>query len=137
MSNGAPRGTPQKGDALTLDEAARIRANQTATIEFRVTSATMAWTTGFGAPEPWVVQLTPAEKLKDGSPFQLCLTDRAVTHLRHLGLIAEHGRKPAEFFRDKTLRLTGKVERWDDRDKPGAVIYRMCVASLDHIEVVK
>jgi RNA polymerase sigma factor (sigma-70 family) len=127
----------QKPQALTLDEAVKERANQTATVEFRVASATMAWTTGFGNPDPWVIQLTPTVSLKDGSAFQLCVTAKAATHLRNLGLVNEHERRPADFFRDKVLRLTGKVESWEDRDKRGTTVYRLCVFDLDHLEVVK
>jgi len=45
--------------------------------------------------------------------------------------------KPADYFRDKVVRLTGKVERWPDRGKPGAMAYRICVADLDNLAVVK
>jgi hypothetical protein len=97
----------------------------------------MAWTTGFGQVEPWTIQLTPKKGLQDGSPFQLCLTSKAVTHLRNLGLFSEHDRKPVNFFAGKLIRMTGTVESWEDRDKKGKKNYRMCVQDLDHFEVAK
>jgi LCCL domain len=130
------RGAMPQPRGLTLDEAARTKVNQTTTVEFRVASATMAWTTGFGNPDPWVIDLTPTAGLKDGGTFQLCLAGKVVTHLRNLGLVNEHGRKPADFFRDKVLRLTGKVESGEERGKKGTILYRLCVHDLDHLEVV-
>jgi RNA polymerase sigma factor (sigma-70 family) len=130
------RGAMPKPKGLTLDEAARTKVNQTATVEFCVASATMAWTTGFGNPDPWVIDLTPTAGLKGGGTFQLCLSGKVVTHLRNLGLVNEHGRKPSDFFRDKVIRLTGKVESWEDRGKRGVTLYRLCVFDLDHLEVV-
>jgi hypothetical protein len=130
------RGAMPQPRGLTLEEAARTKVNQTATVEFRVASATMAWTTGFGNPDPWVIDLTPAAGLKDGGTFQLCLSGKVVTHLRNLGLVNEHGRKPADFFNGKVIRLTGKVESWEERGKRGATLYRLCVFDLDHLEVV-
>jgi RNA polymerase sigma factor (sigma-70 family) len=124
---------------LTLDEAIKHKVNQTATVEFEVEHATMAWTTGFGAEEGWIIQLTPKVGLKDGSELQLCLASKAVTHLRNLGLVDEHdlARDPASFFRGKVIRMTAKVESWPDRGKKGATIYRLCVFDLDHLQVVK
>jgi hypothetical protein len=124
----APRdGEPE---ALTLDEAVRQKLNQMATVKFRVASAKMAWTTGFGNPDPWVIQLTPTAGLKDGGTFQLCVTAKAATHLRNLGLT--NG-----YLEGKVIRLTGKVESWPDRDRRGVTVYRLCVFDLDHLEVVK
>jgi RNA polymerase sigma factor (sigma-70 family) len=122
---------------MSLDEAARTRAGKIATVEFRVASAKMAWTTGFNADEAWVVLLTPTAGVKDGSEFQICLTSKAISQLRRIGLIDEHARAPAGFFDGKTLRLTGIIEAGPDRGNPGAKGYRLCIFDLDHLEVVK
>ncbi|MFL5342776.1 MAG: sigma-70 family RNA polymerase sigma factor [Gemmataceae bacterium] len=132
-----PDKAERKPQGLTLDEAVKQKLNQTATIEFEVRSATMAWTTGFGQEEPFIVQMIPEIGLKDGGEFQICLTSKAVTQLRNLGLIDEHDQRGVEFFRGKTVRLTGKVEGYEDREKKGRMIYRVCVPDLDHVVVVR
>jgi hypothetical protein len=127
----------QKPKGISLDEAVKNKLKQMTTVEFEVASATMAWTTGFGQVEPWVIRLTPKKGLKDGSQFQLCLTSKAVTHFRNLGLLSEVDRKHVDFFRGKVVRMTGTVETWEDREKKGTNIYRICVHDLDHFEVVR
>jgi RNA polymerase sigma factor (sigma-70 family) len=137
IPKGDERPSKQKPAPVSLDEAVKNKLNQKATIELEVTSATMAWTTGFGQVEPWIIRLTPKQGLKDGSKFELCLTSKAVTHLRNLSLLSENDRKSADFFRGKLIRMTGNVESWADRDKKEKTIYRMCVHDLDHFEVVR
>jgi hypothetical protein len=133
-ATGAPP-VPSKTKYLSLDDAVREKLNQTATVEFRVASATMAWTTGFRAEESWMIQLTPTVGLSDGNEMQICLTSKAVSHLRNLGLVNEHGKAPADFIRGKVVRLVGKVEGWEDREKKGRMIYRICVSDLDNIVI--
>ncbi len=121
--------------ALSLDDA-RAKVGKFVTVEFRVATARMAWTTGFGQAESFIVTFSPVDDGKDAGDFQLCLTSKAVTQLRKLGLVDEHARKPAAYFEGKTVRLTGQIEAWDDRDRKGVKLYRLCVWDLDHLEVV-
>jgi RNA polymerase sigma factor (sigma-70 family) len=134
------KGRERAPKVLTLDEAVKEKVNQTATVEFEVEDATIAPTTEVKAEEGWVVRLFPKTGLKDGSEIQLCLTSKAVTHLRNLRLLLDPKSlvvNRASWFRGKVIRMTAKVESWPDREKKGATVYRMCVSDLDHLQVVK
>ena len=119
------------------DEAVKTRLNQTATVEFRVEKAAMIWTTALKTKHYWVVHFTPKTGLKDGSEIQLCVTYKAATQLRNLGLFNDADLRPGGYFEGKLIRLTGKVESWPDREKKGKTIYRICVFDLEQLEVVR
>jgi hypothetical protein len=125
----------KRSQSMTLEEAARTMVNKTATVEFEVRSSTMSWTTGFGNPDPWVIHLVPRTGLKDGSEFEVCLTSRAATQIRNLGLIGDPRRDGADYFRDRIVRVTGKVEAWPERERKGTH-YRLCAFDLDHVLVM-
>jgi RNA polymerase sigma factor (sigma-70 family) len=136
----ARKGKKEAGEkrvkAITLEEAVKEKVNQKVTVQFQVGKVQLAWHTGFGAKQPWVLILTPKVGLKDGSPFQASIGERAMTHIFNLGLLKRSDRDPGGYFRDKVIRVTGKFEGWPERDKKG-MTYRICIFDLDHIEVVE
>jgi len=130
---------PQKGLTLQqgVEQAAREKFSQPITVGFQAEKATMAWTTGFKNKHPWVIQFTPKTGLKDGSEFQLCVTGKAATQLRKLGLVNDEVLHPGGYFNGKVVRMTGNIESWQDRDNPKKTIYRLCVFDLEQLEVVR
>lgn len=119
-------------ESLSPAQAIRQPPGQRVTVEFRVGTATMAWSTDQGDEKTRFVFLRPDASLNGGETFEVILAGEAVTHLDNLGLLV--GDRPDQFFDGKLIRVTGELQGLGPE---GLRTFRVTVTDLDNLEVVR
>jgi RNA polymerase sigma factor (sigma-70 family) len=128
---------------LTIDEAILAKPDQKVKVLFEVGS--VEWE-DLVANDPkgeslkgqeWrLITFHSKHKLKDGRKFVVFMSGVAVTPIFRLGLMKGKEYPGTDYFRGKTIRVTGQVEALEELIN-GGVAYRIIVTNLDDLEVMK
>jgi RNA polymerase sigma factor (sigma-70 family) len=121
-------------DALTIEEAI-AKTGQQVKVAFEVASVEVDERIQEPGPTDWrIVTFNPKSALKTGV-FRVYLIHTAVAPVFKLGLVKSKSGQGVDYFRGKTVRVTGTVERVDHPVDP--TVYRILVSDIGNLEVIK
>ncbi|QJW93928.1 sigma-70 family RNA polymerase sigma factor [Frigoriglobus tundricola] len=122
-------------EGLTIDQALLAARGEKVAVIFEVAAVQTTRRPRFGASESRALRFTPKHGPMAGGEFHVILSDKAVTPLYNLGLMDARG-GGSEFFRGKTIRVTGKVEPIEN-PKMKRMDYHLVIVDPDDLVVVK
>jgi RNA polymerase sigma factor (sigma-70 family) len=134
---GVPERAAEKNpEDLTVEEAVtRAKPNEKVKVVFEVASVEVDESLEAPGPTDWrVITFNPKSVFATGV-FRVHLIHEAATPVFKLGLVKSGSGRGVDYFRGKTVRVTGTVERVEHPVDP--TVYRILVSDIGNLEVIK